>query len=336
MTEVQRTVDMHCHVGTPACVDLSRAFLQDHVGDVHPHLNRETLEYNEEQFRLLAEKLVDPTERLRDMDSMGIDVQAISVAPPQYYYWADPELGLRLSMMQNDHLAELVEGNPDRFVALGTVPLQDTAAAVGELERCVNELGFRGVEICTSVNSIDLDDPRFRRFFARASELGVVVLLHPEGFAEANARLAPYYLSNVIGNPLDTTVAASKIIHGGVLEEYPDLRLCLSHGGGFLPFYSSRMDHSYEFRPEGRKRISKPPSHYLKMMYFDCLVFDAAHLGFLVSQVGVDHVVVGTDYPFDMGHYDPLGQIDSVATLTDEERAMIKGGNAMRLLGLAS
>jgi aminocarboxymuconate-semialdehyde decarboxylase len=325
------SIDIHAHVGTPACNELVEGLFSDRMDPFTFYGGSETVEYNKHHFADIVPKFVDPDVRLADMDRMRIDIQVLSVAPPQYYYWADPALGRRLARMQNEHLAELVAGRPDRFVGLATVPLQDVAASVTELEYAVRELGMRGVEICTNVNGLDLDDRRFRPFFAKANELGVVVLLHPHGFTQGD-RLMDYYLTNVIGNPLDSTIALTRIIHGGVLEELPDLRLCVVHGGGYLPFYSTRMDHAYEERPEGRHHITRKPSSYLAQVYVDSVVYDGPHLRFLIEQMGADHVVLGTDYPFDMGHYDPLGQLESVPGLTDEQTAMVRGVTAAKLL----
>jgi aminocarboxymuconate-semialdehyde decarboxylase len=294
----------------------------------------ETKAYNAGHFASLASKLTDPRQRLEDMDRMGVDRQVLSVAPPQFYYWTDPALGWKLARLQNDHLAQLVAKYPDRFSGLATVPLQDVDAAVAELDFAVTELGLRGVEICTNVNGLDLDDRRFRPFFARAADLGVLVLIHPHGFTSGE-RLMDYYLTNVIGNPLESTIAATRMIHGGVLEEWPALALCVVHGGGYLPFYASRMDHSWRERPEGRHRIpDRPPSSYLRQIFVDCLVYDPAHLGFLVQQMGADRVVVGTDYPYDMGFYDPVGLVEATPGLSDDDRGRILGGNAAQLLGL--
>lgn len=326
----RRTIDIHAHVMTPECAALTEGLMQPEWDPFTWFGGEETNAYQVGHVRDILPQATDVDVRLVDMDAMGIDVQAISVAPAGYYYWADPELGRELARMQNDNIASVVADHPDRFVGLATVPMQDVRAAVEELERTVTEHDFRGVEINTNVMGMDLDDRRFRPFFAKAEELDVVVLLHPNGFTGGD-RFRKYYMTNVVGNPLDTTVALTKIIHGGVLEELPGLTLVAVHGGGYLPFYSSRMDHAYEARPEGRHHISRPPSTYLKQVYVDCLVFDAPHLGFLVQQMGADHVLVGTDYPFDMGHYDPLGQIDGVG-LDEEDRALIRGRTAARLL----
>ena len=328
-----RVVDLHAHVATPACEELLDGPAPAWLDPFTLFSGPETATYNATQFAALAGKLTDPAVRIADMDRTGIDVQAISAAPPQFYYWTDPALGRRLARMQNEHLAELAGAHPDRFVALATVPLQDVDAAVAELHRCVGELGMRGVEICTNVNGLDLDDPRYRPFFAAAAALGVPVLLHPHGFT-GGQRFTEYYLTNVIGNPLDTTVAATRMIHSGLLEELPDLALCFVHGGGYLPFYASRMDHAWAKRPEGRHRIpDHPPSSYLRRCVVDALVYDAAHLEFLVRQMGADHVVVGTDYPYDMGDDAIVGLVRSAA-LPDGAVDKILGGTAARLLKL--
>lgn len=325
------SIDIHAHVGTPACNELVEGLFSDRMDPFTFYGGPETVEYNKHHFGDIVPKLVEPDIRLADMDRMGIDIQALSVAPPQYYYWADPALGRTLARMQNEHLAELVAGRPDRFVGLATVPLQDVGASVAELEYAVRELGMRGVEICTNVNGLDLDDRRFRPFFGKAAELDVMVLLHPHGFSQGD-RLMDYYLTNVIGNPMDSTIALTRIIHGGVLEELPGLRLCVVHGGGYLPFYSSRMDHSYDERPEGRHHITRRPSSYLSQVFVDSVVYDGPHLRFLIDQMGADHVVLGTDYPYDMGHYDPLGHLKSVPGLTQEQAAMVRGVTAAKLL----
>jgi aminocarboxymuconate-semialdehyde decarboxylase len=296
--------------------------------------SEETRGYNAAHFAAIVPQLTDPVRRLEDMERMGVDVQALSVAPPQYYYWADPGLGRTLARRQNEHLASMVARHPNRFVGLATVPLQDVDAAVAELDHAVEELGLRGVEICTNVNGLDLDNRRFRPFFARVAELGVVVLLHPHGFTHGQ-RLMDYYLTNVIGNPLESTIAVTRLLHGGVLEEFPGLRLCVVHGGGYLPFYASRMDHAWRQRPEGRHHIpDRPPSSYLRRIFVDCLVYDPAHLAFLIQQMGADHVVVGTDYPYDMGYDDPVGLVETTPGLSAEDRARILGRTAAALLGL--
>jgi len=267
------------------------------------------------------------------MDGMAIDIQALSPAPLQYYYALEPDLGLTSARIINDHIAEIVDAHPDRFVGLGTVPMQEPELAVAELDRAVRELGMRGVEICTSVVGEELSNDRFRKFFAKAEDLDALIFMHPNGFSDG-ARLSDHYFTNIIGNPLDTTVAVSHLIFGGVLDAYPNLKICVAHGGGYLPAYSGRIDHAHANREDCRRRIKEKPSSYLRKLYFDTVVFTEHQLEYLVSLYGSDHIVLGTDYPFDMGMDDPVGFVDGADALTASDKAAIVGGNAAQLLGI--
>jgi aminocarboxymuconate-semialdehyde decarboxylase len=327
------TVDVHCHVTHPACEELVADVFRPELDPFFRYATPASDEVNAAQMAANGAKFVDPQLRIRDMDAMGIDVQAIAIAPPQYYYWTDPPLGARLSAMQNDRIAEIVAAHPTRFTGLGTLPMQDVALALRELERVADELGFRGLELCTNVNGVDLDDDRFEPLWQRIEELEMLVVFHPHGFSHGE-RLATHYMINTVGMPMDSTVLISHLIFGGVLERYPALRLCVVHGGGYLPFYPARFDHAYDVRPDVRTRISRAPSTYLRQIYFDTVVFDPTLLGRLVADQGDERVLLGTDYPFDMGEDDPLGLIARVDGLDDAARARIAGGNAARLLGL--
>jgi aminocarboxymuconate-semialdehyde decarboxylase len=332
MLAAQRTIDIHCHVRTAACEELVRGQYKPELEPFDRYGGAST-DYNRRHFSEIVPQLTLAERRLADMDRMGIDVQALSVAPPQFYYWTDPALGARLSRMENDRLAELVAGHPDRFVGLGTVPLQDVDSAINELDYIADQLGFTGIEICSNVAGLDLDDRRFRRFFQRVEELDLLIVIHPHGFTQGD-RFGDYYLVNVVGNPLDSTLAVSRLIFSGVLDAHPDLKICVVHGGGFLPFYTARMDHAWRVRPECRERISQPPSTYLHRLSFDSVVFDEGMLTALVQRFGADHVLLGTDYPYDMGEDDPVGLVGQVPGLTGADRAAMLGGNAARLLRL--
>jgi len=225
----------------------------------------------------------------------------------------------------------MVTRHPDRFVGLGTLPMQDVERAVKELERVVRQHGFPGIAVNTNVNGRDYDHPDFLPFFAKAQELETTIVLHPNGFT-GGERLTDYYLINVVGNPLDSTVGVTRLIYGGVLEKLPDLKIVVVHGGGYLPFYADRMDHAFEVRPECRENISLRPSEYLRKLYFDTMVFGSTSLGYLVTRYGADHVLLGTDYPYDMGETDPIGLVEKVDGLSPEDVDKIVGGNAARLL----
>jgi aminocarboxymuconate-semialdehyde decarboxylase len=326
-------VDIHCHYFNPVVAARVEHLNPAQYDPLIQFANPLTREVNVKQMRDRGPKLSTIELRLKDMDRMGIDIQAVSPAPNQTYYWTDPELGAELARGVNDRLAEIVATWPHRFVALGTVPLQNVDLAVTELTRCVKELGLRGVEINPSVKGMDLTDPRLEleKFFAKAQELDVVVFMHPIGFTEGG-RLSDHYFNNVIGNPMETTIAASHLIFDGVLDRNPKLKIVLPHAGGYLAHYWARMDHAHRARPDCRTVIKRPPSSFLKKMYFDTIAFDPNMLRQMVDQYGAEHVLLGTDYPYDMGVDDPLGFIASVPRLKRDERALIEGGNAARLL----
>lgn len=322
-------VDIHAHLN----VALAETRIRSEIPDLPrglPFSCPASDAVNARQFQQIGAKLNGVTERLADMDRLGVDVQALSPNPGQYYYFTPPELGRELSRTINDGIAEACAQAPDRLVGIGTVPLQNTEMAIAEMRRCVTEGGLRGIEIGTSVGPRELADDSLRPFFAAAEELGVLLLLHPLGFTHGE-RLREHYLNNVIGNPLESTIAVSHLIFGGVLDAYPGLKMCVVHGGGYLPGYWGRMDHAWRARDDCRGQIARPPSSYLRQLWFDTLVFDRAQLDFLVATHGADRLCLGSDYPFDMAEPDPVG---FVAGLPETERAKILGENAARLLGL--
>ena len=328
-------IDIHCHYLNPEVQAKLMPFDPAQYDASRVYANALSREVNFKQMQDRAPKLSTIEVRLKDMDRMGIDIQAVSPAPNQCVYWAEPGLGLEISRMVNERLAEIVATWPERFVGLGTVPLQNADMAVAELERCVNKLGLRGVEINPNVNGIDLTDPKLKldKFFAKVQELGVVLFMHPLGFTQGE-RLVDHYFNNVIGNPLETTVAVSHLIFDGVMERYPQLKIVLPHAGGYLAHYWARMDHAHRARADCHSVIRKAPTSYLRKFYFDTITFDRDMLRNLIDKWGDDHVVLGTDYPYDMGEVDPLGLIESVARLNRAEKDRIMGGNAARLLGI--
>jgi aminocarboxymuconate-semialdehyde decarboxylase len=330
-------IDLHCHYANP---DAAAKVADRNPAQYDPNVkfaNALTRETNAKQMRDRAPKLSSIEVRLKDMDRMGIDIQAVSPAPQQTYYWTEPGEGQALARMVNERLAEIVSKWPDRFVALGTVPLQDSSLAVSELEHAVKHLGLRGVEINPSVNGMDLTDPRLalEKFFAKAQELDVVIFMHPIGFTHGE-RLMNHYFNNVIGNPLETTVAASHLIFDGVMERNPRLKIVLPHAGGYLAHYWARMDHAWKARPDCRTVIKKKPSSYLEKFYFDTITFDRTMLANMVKRYGADHVVLGTDYPYDMGMEHPVDFIGGTPGIASGDKSKIMGGNAARLLGISA
>jgi aminocarboxymuconate-semialdehyde decarboxylase len=237
-----------------------------------------------------------------------------------------------VSQLQNERIAELCGHAPNRFVGIGTLPWAHPELAVREAQRLSSEYGFPGVYMGADINGVDLDDARFEPVWECLEELGIVIVMHPAGFTHGQ-RLTDYYLVNVIGMPLSSTLTVSRMILGGVFERHPGLKMLVMHGGGYLPFYSARTDHAFKHRPEMRKHIDRLPSEYLADLYYDICVFDPGMVEFLVQRFGADHVLLGTDYPFDMGLPDPLALVEE-SRLTREERDLIVGGSAEKLFGL--
>jgi aminocarboxymuconate-semialdehyde decarboxylase len=325
------TVDVHTHLMVPESADLTRPHLRPEDEPRTLYSSPTTKDLNNDFYRLARDKYTDPDTRLADMDAMGIDIQLVALTPFHYFYWADSDLAPRVAGMQNERIAEVVGHDPTRFVGVGTLPMAHPEAAVAEARR-IASLGFPAVEIGADVNGEDLDRPEFEPIWAELEELGLVVILHPAGFTEAR-RLTDYYLVNVIGMPLSTTLAVTRMILGGLFERHPGLRMVLIHGGGYLAYYSARTDHAFRHRPELRGNIDRLPSEYLNSFYFDLTVFDAGMLELLVKRYGAHHVLLGTDYPFDMGLPDPLALI-AQTSLSATDREMITGGTARRLFGL--
>jgi aminocarboxymuconate-semialdehyde decarboxylase len=278
-------------------------------------------------------KMTRIDERLADMNATGVDIQVLSPSPTQYYYWAERELAEQLVRMQNEHVAKICAQHPERFVGLGTLALQEPELAATQLEHATRHLGLKGVEISSSVNGEELDAPRLLPFWKKAEALGAIVFIHPFG-TTLGGRVNTHYLSNIIGQPLETTIALSHLIFGGVLDRHPGLKIVAAHGGGYLPSYCGRSNHGHAVRPEAKSGAQRPPVEYLRKMWFDTLVYEPEALRHLVNVVGASQLVVGSDYPFDMGHYDPHGLLASVAGLSEAEVTAILGGNAAGLLGL--
>jgi aminocarboxymuconate-semialdehyde decarboxylase len=235
--------------------------------------------------------------------------------------------------MQNESMATAVARHPRRFVGMATVPLQDPALAIEELRHARERLDLRAVEIGTWPGGRDFDDPALFPFFTACRDLGMAVLVHPATPLVGQERLTKYYFPLIVGNPLETAVAISKLIFGGVLERLPDLRLCFAHGGGAFPFTLGRLDHGWSARPEGLAAIPKRPREYARLLHFDSLTHSPANLRFLVAEFGADRVAMGSDYPFDMGSPDPVAAVGE-AGLHPEARELVEGGTAARFLGL--
>jgi aminocarboxymuconate-semialdehyde decarboxylase len=327
------TIDAHTHIAVPAAAAYIKPHLDLSTIPLGHFASAETKEINAKQEADIRGCMTGYDERFVAMDKMGVDMQLVMPPPPQCYHTVALEYAVPAARMINDGVAEFVSRHKDRFIPCGTVPMQDGQESAKELERCMKTLGFKGVEILTNVAGKELSDPAFAPFWKKAEELGALVIIHPNGFTEGQ-RLSRFYFNNVIGNPFETTLALHYLIFDGVLERHPNLKIFALHGGGYLGAYSGRIDHAWGARSDCQANLPKPPTHYLKKVYFDTVVFTPLQLESLVKTFGADRIIMGTDYPFDMLEFDPIGHINSVERFDAATRAALAGGNAKKMLGL--
>ena len=287
-------------------------------------------------LKVQQSSLVVSPDRIKAMDEQGIDVEALSINPI-FWYKAEPDLAGQVVKLQNEKLAETCAAQPDRFVGLASVALQHPDLAAEQLDDAVKRLGLRGALIGGSVEGQELSDPKFHPFWAKAEQLGVLIFIHPQGTPELNAsgRLkGSGGLDNVIGNPLETTIALSHLIFEGTLDAYPGLKICAAHAGGYLPSYAARSDQGcVTFPARCTKTLAKKPSEYLRQLYYDSIVFTPEGLRHLVAEVGASQIVMGTDYPFPWTTTS-VDHILNTPGLSDAERAAMLGETAARLLNI--
>jgi len=275
----------------------------------------------------------DPLARIKALDEMKIDLQAISPSPILLFYWEDAAVAAHFSRKQNEAIQAVVRKHPDRFVGFGSVPLQSVGDSIA-IAREAKAMGLKGLEIGNAVGDKPLDDPLFEPFFAAAQELDILLFVHPlEGGLDAGDPLAPV-LGNVLQFTFRTTMMVERMILKGMFEKYPNLRLCLPHGGGLLAFNIWRLDHSYGLRPDLKKSVPRKPSEYLAKLYFDTIVHSVTALQYLIQVVGPERVVIGTDYPMAMGDFEPIQKITQLS-LSEAARDQVLGANAARALNLS-
>lgn len=329
-----KTVDVHCHMFTELAETLVAG---QQVKTSEPELLRrvqgaKSTEHNEKTVwpRSIL-KMSSLAERINDMDEMGVDVQIVSPSPTQYYYWAEDDLSENIVEAINENLVEQCSKHHERLMPMGTVSMQNPKLAVKQLKKCVQEYGMVGVEISNLINGVEISSAVFDEFWAQAESLKCPVFIHPLG-TTLGERVNTHYLSNIIGQPLETTVTLAKLILEGVLDRYPELKIIAAHGGGYLPSYFGRLDHGYSVRPETHT-CAKKPSDYLKQVWFDTVVYDPKILSHIISVVGVDQLLVGTDYPYDMGIDDVHKLISGLNELEPSAIKNILGRNALNLFG---
>jgi aminocarboxymuconate-semialdehyde decarboxylase len=327
-------VDAHTHLSVQPAAQLAKPFFRPEFEPRSLYSSPETTRYNAEYRAspVNTAQFEDAEQRLADMAAQGVDVQVLSVPPAEYFYWLPEQEALRANRIQHERFAEVIANWPDRFAGVANVPMAYPHLAVEMLREARRDFGFGGVEISADVLGLDLDDRRFDPVWEAVTELDMTVILHPQGFTHGQ-RFTDYYLVNVMCMPLASTLAVTRMILGGVWSRHPRLRVMVVHGGGYLPFYVARTDHAWRVRPELRHHLAVPPSEVLRAIYVDTNVFDPRMVEQLIGDLGADHVLMGTDYPFDMSTVDPVGFLTEV-NLTEPQRDLVLGGNALRLFGI--
>jgi aminocarboxymuconate-semialdehyde decarboxylase len=324
------TIDIHAHIIVPAGAAIARPHLDPSGGPLARFADAATKEINALQERDRAEILTSYDRRFRDLDTMGIDMQLVAPAPGQCYYAVDAGIAAQAHRVTNEGVADYCGKHPDRLMGLGVVTLQEPDQAVADLAYAMGDCGLKGAQILTNVNGDELSDPRYAPFFAEAERRGAFVMMHPNGFTHGD-RFKRFYFGNIIGNPLETTIALHNLIFSGTLARFPALKLMAVHGGGFLPGYSGRMDHAWGARDDAHGDLPLPPTTYLRQVFVDTVVFSSHQLAYLVALFGPEHILMGSDYPFDMGEYDPVAHVAGIG-LNQRDFEAITGGNAARLL----
>lgn len=324
--------DVHAHCIPSGLIDTLKADPARYGIEVMERDGAMSLVVGGREAGPVDERLSDVAARLEAMDRSRVGRQLLSTWIDLTAYGLDPGTGARYARMFNEALAATVDRHPDRFEGLCTAPLQAPDRAAGELRHAVDRLGMVGVEIATSVEGTELDDAALDPFWAAAAEMRCLVLIHPYQ-PRAGRGLPRHHLRDIVANPAETPAAVGHLIFGGVLERHPDLRICLVHGGGFLPYQAGRFDAVYRAKvPEAERALSRAPSESMARMYYDTLTHSPRAVAWLVDFVGAEHVLVGSDYPFEVGDPDPVGTVEAAPGLTGEQRALILTGNAERLL----
>lgn len=325
--------DLHNHVIPETVIDAIAKEPQKFGTRVETRGGKRYFDSHGRMTELLPE-FCDADAKVAWMDRAGIDVAAISVGPPIYFYWLGAEAGLAAARLANDGIAQMVARQPRRLRGMAHLPMQDADAAITELERVVKEYGFKAVELATSIEGASLADPKFRKVLKTIEQLGCFIFAHPYRCL-AQGGMDSYYLGNFIGFPVDTTLMAAHLMFSGALDELAKLKILLAHGGGFLPYQIGRFEHGFEVRPEPKVASPSKPAALFKRFYFDSLTHHPQAMRHLIDIAGADHVAIGTDHPFDMAPADPMKAIDAIPGLTAAERDWVCERTAKVLFGEA-
>jgi len=326
-----RTIDIHTHV----LADATIKFLQKEVPQLALKLtpldaDNAALEVAGVRYTPFPRGGHDIARRFADMDAAEVDMHVLSVAPQTWAYNQDAAVAAAIATIQNDEIARLTREYPERFAGIATLPMQAPDKAALELCRAMTKLGLHGAMIGSNIAGKNLDDPSFEPLWVAATELDALMLIHPGNVAGAD-RLLAYYLNNLIGNPLDTTIAAACLVFGGVLARHQKLNFLMVHGGGFIPYQGGRWVHGWQVRPEPKVHLKESPAKYLDRFLYDTIVHSKASLEFLVASVGAARVFLGSDYPYDMGTMECVRQVRAAA-IASADRELILGGHAAAIL----
>jgi aminocarboxymuconate-semialdehyde decarboxylase len=328
------TIDVHAHAIVPSALEAMSDAHPAHGPRLRYRDGRRYLHYpGRSDLGPLPDAIFEPELRIQSMNRQRVDLQVIAIPPPNFHYHVPAEVGADFARIQNDALATLSDLEPGRFHWFATLPLQDIAASLEEIDRVESHQRMRGVQAGTNVDGVDLDDPVLEPVWAALEEANLPVWLHPDQRSIAGAgRLNQFYLQNLVGLPMESTIAAARLIFGGVLERHPDLRFGFVHGGGFTPYQVGRWDHGWGVRPEAKEHLpDQPPSSYYARLWFDTLTHDPVSLLFLGERVGWQQVMLGSDYPFDMADDDPVTKVEA-ARLDRADLERVLKTNAERFL----
>lgn len=327
----QRTIDTHTHILTEETAALiTKASPKTPVTITPIDKDGAALDVGGTVYRVFPTGGFDIPRRLQDMDATGVDVHVLSATPQTYLYGLGDELSPIVAAIQNDQMAKHIAAHPTRFLGIATLPIGQPKKAADELRRAMTKLGLRGAMFASNMMGKNLDDPEFEPLWATAEELGAFMFVHPNNVAGAD-RLKSYYLANLIGNPLDTTIAAACLYFGGVMDRYPKLKVMLAHGGGFTPYQAARWEHGWAVRPEPKKNIKAQPKNIAGRFLYDTILHSDKTLEMMISLVGADKVMLGSDYPYDMGMMDCVSHVRGLK-ISDADKESILGGRAETLL----